>query len=147
MQRVVFSALTAVMLQLGCLGIPAAYADETFELLNGANVIDAKATPTPKGGTSQITLRLENFGNTDVYLIGIRSKKAESGTLMIRPAGGPAQAADQYLVKSEETLDLTTSHIWMELRGMHAPLAAGEAVDFDLVFRNGISPGVAHVHP
>jgi len=82
-----------------------------------------------------------------MYLIGIRSKKAESGALMIQPVGGPAQAADQYLVKSEETLDLATSHIWMELRGMHTPLTAGEAVEFDLIFRNGVSTGVAHVHP
>lgn len=147
MRIILLFVLMVSTAHLASVGISTAHADEAFELLNGANVTSATATPAPKGGTSRIALRLENYSSADIYLLGIRSKMADSGVLMIQSAGMPAQTAKQYLVRAEETLDLATSHIWLELRGLRMPLTVGKEIRFDLIFRNGITPGLAHVHP
>jgi len=122
-------------------------ADESFEPISGVTILSATTTPAAVGETSRLQFRLENFSSADLTLIGVRSELAESGAIMIADGDGGSTVAAQLLVKEEETLDFQTSHIWLELRDLKALLEDGDTMPFELIFRNGVLPGRAHVHP
>jgi len=121
-------------------------ADEKFEPIQGLNVMDAVATPAAVGEVSRLQFRLENFSSGDLTLVGVRSKKAASGAIMVADGNGGSTKALQLLVKQEESLDFETSHIWLVLSDLKQPLLEGGTLPFELVFRTGTVPGRAHVH-
>lgn len=142
MKSAAFAITAAAMLA----ATPPLAADESFEPIDGVEVIDATATPTTKGGSSRLEFRLENLSSADVTLIGVTSPLAASGAMMIKTVDGAAGQADQYVIPMEETLDFGTSHIWLELRSLKSALAAGATAPFELRFRRGNARGSAHVH-
>lgn len=122
-------------------------ADEAFEPLSSVTVYDAVVDSAPTGATSRLQMKIENLSSEDVTLIGVRSPMAESGALVV--VGGPEPDAGTSLVlliRQEETLDLQSSHIRLELRGLKSPLTEGDSAPFELVFRHGFALGTAHVH-
>ncbi len=121
-------------------------ADETFEPISGVTVLGATTTPAAVGDTSRLQFRLENFSSADLTLVGVTSKMAGGGAIMIADGVGGRAVAAQLLINQDETLDFETSHIWLELRDLKAPLKDGDTMPFELVFRSGALPGRAHVH-
>ena len=122
-------------------------ADESFEPLSGVTVYDAVVDSAPTGATSRLQMKIENLSSEDITLIGVRSSIAASGALVV--VGGPEPDAETSLVlliRQEETLDLQSSHIRLELRGLKSPLTKGDSAPFELVFRRGVALGMAHVH-
>ena len=126
-------------------GLPAA-ADETFEPISGVAILDATATTSLVDGTARLRFGLENFSSSDVTLIGVRSENAGSGTVILTDGSGGQSVALQLLVRQEESLDLSSSHIRIELRGLNKPLSEGDVMPFELLFRQGSATGFAHVH-
>lgn len=120
--------------------------DETFEPMSSVTVLGATATPATVGETSRLQFRLENFSSADLTLVGVTSKMAEAGAIVIADGVGGRSVAAQLLINEDETLDFETSHIWLELRDLKEPLKDGDTMPFELVFRSGTLPGRAHVH-
>ncbi len=139
------TAMVAIIV-IGALNLPT-LADESFEPISGVDVLNATATPAAIGETSRLRFRLENFSSSDLTLIGVRSKTASSGAIAIADGSGGSADTETLMIKQEETIDLETSHIWLELRGAKSRLSAGDTIPFELLFRNGIVPGIADVHP
>lgn len=144
MKGIHLAALVAI-LALVAMGPPVS-ADETFEPISGVTVMNATATPGAVGETTRLQFRLDNFSSSDLTLIGVKSVKAGSGAIIVSNGEGGGSAAQQLLIKQEETLDFETSHIWLELRDLKEALEDGALLPFLLVFRSGALPGFAHVH-
>lgn len=123
-----------------------ASADQTKEILDGVAVEDAVATAAPSGGVSEVRFRLDNASGRTLRLRGVKSKLAGSAALVMRmPETGPTDV-ESLTVLDQETLDLRSSHIWIELRDLTLPLDANDVVGFELVFDKGVVHAVAHVH-
>ena len=121
-------------------------ADELFEPLPGVVVDQAVATPAEVGETSRLRFRIDNASGRDIALVGVRSRAATSGTMVIMPPDSQPREGAIFLLHEEEVLDLGSSHAWAELRGMRRSLPNGGTLEFELIFRTGAVPGYAHVH-
>lgn len=76
----------------------------------------------------------------------IRSPDAAEGALVVSGGDGAQPAAAGLLLLDQETLDLGTSHLGAELRGLRRALRDGDIIEFEAVFRTGAAPARAHVH-
>lgn len=121
-------------------------ADETSEVLNGVTIEDARAAPAESGGATRLRFRIENASGRTVALDAIRSPDAEEGVLVVVGDNDAQPAAAGLLLLDQETLDLGTSHLVAELRGLGRPLRDGDFIEFEAVFRAGTAPARAHVH-
>lgn len=124
----------------------AARADETAEPISGLLIEDAVVTPAPVGRTAMLGFRIDNFSGRSVTLIGARSPRAGSGVLMIGSHGGKAEVATAVSIRQDESLDLRSSHIWIELRDIRQAIEPGDMVPFELIFATGTVAVQAHAH-
>lgn len=123
-----------------------AHADESSEPNPGIYIEDAVATPAAAGETSIIGFRIDNFSGRSVNLMGVSSENATSALILIRGHGARTHIASGVSVMQEETLDLRTSHMWVELRGLKSAVMEGDLVPFELIFARGQVSAQAHAH-
>lgn len=136
----------AVSLMIGLLDWRASRADESSEPITGLYIEDAVATPADAGETAIIGFRIDNFSHRNVSLIGVSSQNADLVMIILRGGGVGPDVATAVAVMQEETLDLRTSHMWVELRGLKSEIREGDFVPFDLVFARGRVSVRAHAH-
>ena len=125
--------------------LPAA-ADESFEPLSGVAVEDASIVAARVGDTARLTMRIDNASGRKITLLGVRAEIADSGALIVAPPGVAKQEAQSFVLMDQETLDLASSHIGAELRGLRRPIHPGETVEFELIFAVGAVKAIAHAH-
>lgn len=104
------------------------------------------AEPADAGGATRLRFRVENASGRTVVLEDIRSPDAAEGALVVSGGDGAQPAAAGLLLLDQETLDLGTSHLGAELRGLRRALRDGDIIEFEAVFRTGAAPARAHVH-
>jgi copper(I)-binding protein len=137
-------ALTTVM-AASFHGSPA-LADETIEVMSGVLIEAATATPALAGGTTLVHFSIDNASGQDLTLTGVRSDMARTGVLVMRQSTIGETDIPMLTILQEEVLDLRSSHIWVELRGLAAPLGEGDSLEFDLMFIKARVPVIADVH-
>lgn len=121
-------------------------AHETLEPLSDVYVEQAVATTAEVGGTTRVRFVLDNLSGNDVTLVGAEAPLATSGALVLHTGDGETRDVPIFLIKDQEVLDLSTSHIWIELRGLRQPLSDDDEFHFELIFRKGAVAATAHVH-
>lgn len=136
----------AVTLMIYALGQGLSRADESSEPITGLYIEDAVATPANAGETAIIGFRIDNFSARNVSLMGVSSQIADSASIMMRGGGVGTHIATAASVMQDETLDLRTSHMWVELRGLKTEIREGDLVPFELVFAHGRVGAQAHAH-
>lgn len=144
-RRIVIFGVTA-SLMISALGQGVSRADESSEPITGIYVEDAVATPANAGETAIIGFRIDNFSARNVSLMGVSSQIADSASIMMRGGGVGTQVTTAVSVMQDETLDLRTSHMWVELRGIKSEIREGDLVPFELVFARGRVSAQAHAH-
>ena len=128
------------------IGQGVARADESSEPISGIYIEDAVATPAAAGETAIIGFRIDNFSGRNVLLMGVSSENAETALMMMRGGGAGTHIATGVSVFQDETLDLRTSHMWVELRGLKSAIEDGDLVPFELLFARGGVYVQAHAH-
>jgi copper(I)-binding protein len=123
-----------------------AAADESFEPLSGVTIEDASITVARVGETARLSMRIDNASGRKITLLGVRAEIADSGALIVAPPGAAQQDAQSFVLLDQETLDLGSSHIGAELRGLRRPIHPGETVEFELIFAVGAVKAIAHAH-
>jgi copper(I)-binding protein len=123
-----------------------ALSDELTETVGGILVEDAVITPVKAGGTAHLQFKVTNFGSNSVNLRAVRSNVARVGRMtMLQPDSKP-EIVSSFLILSEETLNLSTSHVRVELRDVKQAIEKGSSVEFDLIFRKFKMSASAHAH-
>lgn len=130
---------------LALLMAPIAMADATGEPISGLVIEDAVVSVAPKGGTAVLEFRIENLSSRHVTLLDIRSKLAGKVVMRVGKGAG-AEESTALAIRQDETLDLRSSHIRVELRDLVRSIASGETVRFELVFATGTAIAEAHAH-
>jgi len=131
---------------VGVLGQGASRADESSEPITGLYIEDAVATPADAGETAIIGFRIDNFSGRNVSLMGVSSQTADSASVVMRGGRVGTHVTTAVSVMQDETLDLRTSHMWVELRGLKTKIREGDLVPFELVFARGRVSAQAHAH-
>lgn len=123
-----------------------ALTDESSEPISGLYIEDAIATPARAGETALVGFRIDNFSGRSVRFLGVRSERSESAAIMLRSRRSGAQEAETLFLRHDETLDLLTSHMWIELRNVTDEIKTGDTVAFELIFGTGTVQAQAHAH-
>ena len=126
--------------------MPAAIADDvrndnSFVSVEAAHVSAAKA-----GGTAQLQFKITNHGSDPVNLSSVRSKLTELSRVTIFDPYQGRQVIDDLSVRRDETLNLDSSHIRVELINLSKDIEPGSTIEFELMFRRFSTIAEAHVH-
>jgi len=139
-------ALASLFTVLPLLRFYSAEADVTSEPLPGVIVEDVVASPALKGGTSTVRFRILNLGVDDISLRGILSEAARSSALVLQEPLGFRKDIEMFSIRREEELDLSTSHLSVELCDLRTDLVEGGYLNVQLIFTSGAISVEAHIH-
>ena len=91
------------------------------------------ALPAPAGGSTQLYMIIRNEASRSLHFFGVTTPAAASAHIMFASPGkiGTLQSVT---VEAEGTLGLGTSHMWIELSGLTAPLRVGQSFPATLAF-------------
>lgn len=109
-------------------------------------VEDVWATPAGAGSRSILRLRIINEGHDHVHLLGVETPVAKEARIIGRIGNDETRTIDSIGVGGDSNLDMTTSHLWVELGPLTREVQAGESVPIELVFVRGRVRVNAHVH-
>ena len=126
--------------------VPAAIADDVRNDNNFVSVEAAHVSASKAGGTAQLQFKITNNGNQPVNLKSVRSSLAQTSQVTIFDPYQGRQVIDDLSVLRDETLDLDTSHIRVELINLSKDIEPGSTIEFELVFRRFSTTAEAHVH-
>jgi len=121
-------------------------ADESSETLNGVIVEDAVLEPGKKGDTVRLRFKISNYTNRRLSLTGVQSPVARAAVLTMKLNDEGFKPVDQVHVLQEETLNLQSSHIRIQLLDLRKDIGPGAKVEFELIFNDIVTPAVADVH-
>lgn len=92
----------------------------------------------PRNSTSAV-LKFSIHNNTGsiIHLLRVDTPVAAGSRIMFNAGDGRQLQLDSLGVKPEQTLDFTTSHMWIELTGLREKLRNGMHVPLRLIFNDG----------
>ena len=138
--RIVFGLAIAVAPAL------AATADQPPDH-HGRIIIDKVwVTPAEVGDRSKLRFRLVNQSYDPVYLLGVDSPVATHARIVARISDRDTTKIESVAVRADSELDLTTSHMWIELGPLARPIKPGESIPIELIFVRSRVHVYAHVH-
>lgn len=137
--------LLLIALQL-VTSLPAVRADTPFEMGNNIHIESAIATPAQPGDASRVSFRIINDSTADFHLIGISTPVACEAKLLARIGPTATTVLDSIGIPEGEALDLTTSHLWYEIRPVLRDLHVGATFEMTLNFAGGQLTVPVHVH-
>jgi len=139
-----FSILFGALV-LGSVSV-AGNADESTEHIDGLVVENATISTAGRGGTVYLRFKITNDSRTPVTLHSIRSPmSSDIQIVIIDPSYGPRRISDLSILR-EETLNLASSHIRVELRNTNRSIEPDTLVPFELIFRRSSMHAEAHAH-
>lgn len=122
------------------------YSDEISEDLDGILIEEASLTLIPKTNRAQLHFTATNYGRTNVTLKNITSPAATEVSMFFLTPKRKKQLVTDLTILVEETLDLNSSHIIVELSGLKKQLVSGDKIEFDLIFNEFRTSAIADVH-
>ena len=123
-----------------------AVADEPPDHHGDIVIEEVWATPSLRGGHSVLRLRLINDSQEHVHLLGIETPFATDAHIVGRIDDHQSTTFDSISVRANDDLDLTTSHLWIELGPLTRDISPGESIPVELVFLRSRLHVEAHVH-
>ena len=107
----------------------------------GRLVIDqATVTPGETGENSVLRIRIINEGTDAEYLLGLKASVAKRTRLVARLGDRDTATMESFAIRADDMLDLGSSHMWVELGPLVAPLKAGQSISVELVFLSSRVP-------
>jgi len=141
------SYLTVLLLLLFSLAASTfSVADETTELQPGVIVKEAVVQPAKKGETARLRFKVVNLLRQDILLRGISAEIADTTELRMNVTDEGYEAIEDIPIYSEETLNLVSSHIRVELIALKGDLKRDDEMKFELDFGDFKVPAIADVH-
>ena len=123
-----------------------ASADAIPDQYSGVTITDATAQAAPSGGNSVLRFRLVNEGTEPLTLLGVTSEQITESRILGQTSHGTPESLGSINIPVEETLDLQSFHLKIELSGMKRSYVSGQVVTLNLAMVRGEFPINAHVH-
>ena len=101
----------------------------------GRLVIDhATVTPGEIGENSVLRFRITNDGYDAEHLLELKTSVSKRTRLVARIGDRDTATMESFAIRADDILDLWSSHMWVELGPLVAPLKAGQSISVELVF-------------
>ncbi len=123
-----------------------ASADEATETYDGIIVEQAFVQTNQGIPNSQLRLKISNLTSSDLTLTAISTEWFEEVKIMVRMPGKGLVEANTLSILQEETLELDTSHLVIELSNLKRAIKNGDKIEFELFFANQTVPVFADIH-
>lgn len=121
-------------------------ADVPTEIGNRILVAAPTATPAGVGGRSIVRFRIVNEGQSKVVLLGMSTAVAPNAQLVASLGSSHSTVLDSIAIPAGEALDLTTSHIRLEIFPLRRSLVSGDMFPATLNFVDFSVTVSLHVH-
>ena len=112
----------------------------------GVSITAMNATLAHESGTSKLKFTVANDLVETFHLLEISTPVARSAVIVARVGPQATTELASISIPSGDVLDLHTSHLWVELRGLKRSLAAGETIPVELSFGRFRVSATAHIH-
>lgn len=109
-------------------------------------IADVNATQALQSGTSKLRFSVENGLGRVFHLLEITTPVADTAMIVGRIGSDETAVLDSAAVPQHGRLDLNTSHVWVELKGLKKALVAGDEFPVQLNFGSFRIEALAHVH-
>lgn len=109
-------------------------ADETTEMKPDVTVIDAVASPAKKGEKTRIRFKVENLLNREIVLQSVHAEIANATNMRMKVSNDEFETIVGIPILPEETLNLISSHIRIEMVDLLKDLESGTKFEFVLDF-------------
>lgn len=103
-------------------------------------------TPAKDAEQAILRLRILNETQSPMHLLGVTAPLAKSSQIVGRVSDHQTASLGSIGIRPDSALDLTTSHLWIELGPLSREIKQGELIPIELVFVRGRIPADAHVH-
>jgi len=122
-----------------------AKSDDALSLFQAARIEKAVLSPIKADGTSILRFLITNESSENLTIIGVTSPIHQNSKIRVQLNEGNYSQLDSILLPREEDLDMTSSHIVIQLTDVVRPIKKNENIDFTLVLTSGEIPFTAHV--
>lgn len=109
-------------------------------------VEDVWLTPANEAGQAILRLRILNETHSSMHLLGVATPLAKDSQIIGRISDHRTARLGSIGIRPDGALDLTTSHLWIELGPLSREIRQGELIPIELVFVRGRIHADAHVH-
>lgn len=121
------------------------FADDTNANFQSAEIEDAVLTLSGDGAYGDLRLRIVNNSSGKLTVLGVTGPGNGQSFIMARLDDVNYADLGSITLLSEESLDLTTSHMFIRLSNIAEPLKAGRTIELRLILSNGELPFSAHI--
>lgn len=121
-------------------------ADSTPGTYNEVTITDVIVSIAPSGGKRKLRFRLTNETAENLTLIGITSQHISDAAILAQTSHSVPVKLSSFPILTEETLDLYSSHLKIELSGLEESFVSGTIVPLTLNLLRGGIPIFSHVH-
>lgn len=128
------------------ISITPSLAQETTEHIEGVIVEDAIMHPASLGERSYLCFRIVNLSPNTIILNRVRTSAANAVEILMDVPGPGHRSVSNVPILREETLNLMTSHIRVELNQLTQELLPGTEIEFEIEFQNFVISAVADVY-
>lgn len=120
-------------------------ADDTNANFQSAEIEDAVLTLSDDGAYGDLRLRIVNNSSGKLTILGVTGVGNGQSFIMARLDDINYANLGSITLLSEESPDLTTSHMFIRLSNFEGPLKVSQDIDLRLILSNGELPFSAHV--
>lgn len=104
------------------------------------------AIPASEAGKTVLRLRILNQTHSPLHLLGVATPLAKDSQIIGRISDHQTARLGSIGIRPDDMLDLTTSHLWIELGPLSHEIRQGDLIPIELVFVRGRIHADAHVH-
>ena len=122
----------------------AGIAHESAEHIDGLIVEDATISTAKRGGTVSLRFQITNDSGMLVTLRSIASPVSSDIRIVVVDPSYGHQRTNNLSILRDETLNLASSHIHVELRNTSRTIEPDTLVPFELIFRRSSMHAEAH---
>ncbi|MEH6405247.1 MAG: hypothetical protein V7750_17870 [Sneathiella sp.] len=122
-----------------------AISDDALSLFQSARIEKAFLSPTKSDGSSILSFLITNESSENLTILGLTSPIHQNSKILVQLTEGNYVELESIPLASEEGLDMTSSHILIQLTNVTRPISENERINFTLVLTSGKLPFTAHV--
>ena len=139
--------LIAVVLNFpSFVGLHNAAADETTERSIGILIENATVQQIGQSNSAVLKLKITNLTPDQLSLRTVIFPLARKSSIIMNFQNGKTELVEGLPILEEETLNISSSHLWVKLDDLSRPLEEGERLSFKLLFSDASVSAVADVH-
>ncbi|CAH1387966.1 hypothetical protein [Candidatus Nitrotoga sp. M5] len=121
--------------------------DDLVADFQSAQITEAHLLLDEDANSGVLSFRITNNSSGNLTILGVTDTGHMQSKIIVRLDDTNYAELGSITLLREENLDLTTTHIFIQLSNITEPIKADQKIDLKLVFTNGEMPISAHVAP